>query len=71
MHEVAQAAARDSRVAYVEVDPVAVAPARINLRRRADILRLLDGFTLADPGLVYVSLWRPDSPADVPEDPSR
>ena len=44
---------------------------RINLRRRADILRFFDGFTLVDPGLVYVSLWRPDSPADVPDDPSR
>jgi SAM-dependent methyltransferase len=44
---------------------------RINLRRRADILRFFGGFTLVDPGLVYVSLWRPDSPADVPDDPSR
>jgi hypothetical protein len=43
----------------------------INLRRRADILRFFDGFTLVDPGLVYVSLWRPGSPADVPDDPSR
>jgi SAM-dependent methyltransferase len=44
---------------------------RINLRRRAEIQRFFDGFTLVDPGLVYVSLWRPDSPADVPDDPSR
>ena len=44
---------------------------RINLRRRPDILRFFDGFALVDPGLVYVSLWRPDSPADVPDDPSR
>jgi S-adenosyl methyltransferase len=33
--------------------------------------RFFDGFDLADPGLVYVSLWRPDSPADVPADPSQ
>ena len=43
----------------------------IQLRPRADILRFFDGFELVEPGLVYVPLWRPDSPADVPEDPSR
>ena len=43
----------------------------IRLRPRADILRFFDGFELVEPGLVYVPLWRPDSPADVPEDPSR
>ncbi len=31
VHEVAQAAARDSRVAYVEVDPVAVAHSKVIL----------------------------------------
>jgi SAM-dependent methyltransferase len=40
-------------------------------RSRAEILRLFDGFTLVDPGLVYVPLWRPDSPGDVPAEPSR
>jgi S-adenosyl methyltransferase len=29
-------------------------------RTRADILRFFDGLELADPGLVYVSDWRPD-----------
>jgi len=43
---------------------------QIHLRSRAEILRFFDGFHLVDPGLVYVSLWRPDSPADVPADPS-
>jgi hypothetical protein len=43
----------------------------LHLRSRAEILRFFDGFELADPGLVYVPLWRPDSPADVPADPSR
>lgn len=33
----------------------------IHLRSRAEIQRFFDGFTLADPGLVYVSRWRPDS----------
>ena len=33
--------------------------------------RLFDGFELVEPGLVYLSRWRPDSPADVPSDPGR
>jgi S-adenosyl methyltransferase len=40
-------------------------------RTRAEILRFFDGFELVDPGLVRIPLWRPDSPADVPEDPER
>jgi SAM-dependent methyltransferase len=39
-------------------------------RSRAQIQHFFDGFQLADPGLVYVPEWRPDSPADVPTDPS-
>lgn len=39
-------------------------------RSRAEILRLFDGFELVDPGLVYMSQWRPDSPRDVPSDPT-
>jgi hypothetical protein len=41
------------------------------VRPRADILRFFDGFDLVEPGLVYIPEWRPDSPQDVPEDPSR
>lgn len=44
---------------------------RSALRPRDAILRFFDGFTLIDPGLVYLPEWRPDSPADVPEDPER
>jgi S-adenosyl methyltransferase len=40
-------------------------------RTREEILRLFDGFALVDPGLVYVPLWRPDSPDDVPGNPRR
>ena len=40
-------------------------------RSRAAIGDFFAGFELVDPGLVYVPLWRPDSPADVPEDPGR
>jgi hypothetical protein len=43
----------------------------LHLRSRAEILRFFEGFELVDPGLVYVPLWRPDSPDDVPPDPSR
>jgi SAM-dependent methyltransferase len=43
----------------------------IHVRSRADIRRFFDGFDLVDPGLVYIPEWRPDSPEDVPEDPSK
>ncbi len=43
----------------------------LHLRSRAEILRFFDGFELMDPGLVYAPMWRPDSPADVPSDPSQ
>ncbi len=43
----------------------------IHMRSRADILRFFDGFDLVQPGLVYVPEWRPDSPADVPDDPGQ
>ncbi len=41
------------------------------VRPRAAIERFFDGFELVRPGLVYIPEWRPDSPADVPEDPGR
>jgi S-adenosyl methyltransferase len=43
----------------------------VHVRSRADILRFFDGFELVDPGLVYIPEWRPESPADVPDDPSK
>jgi SAM-dependent methyltransferase len=43
---------------------------QLHLRPREQIRRFFDGFDLVDPGLVYVPLWRPDSPTDVPSDPS-
>jgi SAM-dependent methyltransferase len=42
---------------------------QFHLRTRPQILRFFDGFELTDPGLVYVPLWRPGSPDDVPADP--
>ena len=44
---------------------------QVQLRTHAEILRFFDGFELVEPGLVYVPLWRPDSPADVPDDPAK
>jgi hypothetical protein len=41
-----------------------------HVRSRAEIMRLFGDFELVDPGLVHLPLWRPDSPADVPSDPS-
>jgi SAM-dependent methyltransferase len=44
---------------------------QMHVPSHAEILRFFDGFDLVDPGLVYVPLWRPDSPADVPSDPGK
>ena len=41
------------------------------MRSRAEITALCDGFTVLEPGLVWIPQWRPDSPDDVPEDPSK
>ncbi len=40
-------------------------------RTRAEIAGFFDGFTLIDPGLVWIPQWRPDNPEDVPEDPEK
>ena len=40
-------------------------------RPREEILRLFGGWTLTDPGLVYVPTWRPEPPGDVPAHPER
>jgi hypothetical protein len=45
--------------------------AELRLRTRDEITRLCDGFTFIDPGLVWIPQWRPDSPADVPDDPEK
>jgi S-adenosyl methyltransferase len=46
-------------------------PTKGGARSRAEILRFFDGFDLVPPGLVYVSQWRPDSPAEVAGDPGQ
>ena len=45
--------------------------AQVCMRTRPQIARLFDGFTLVEPGLVWLPEWRPDSPADVPENPEQ
>jgi hypothetical protein len=44
--------------------------ATLRERSRTKILRFSGGSGLAAPGLACVPLWRLDSPADVPGDPS-
>ncbi len=44
---------------------------QVHIRPRTEILRFFDGFDLMGPGLVFIPLWRPDSPADVPDDPTQ
>jgi SAM-dependent methyltransferase len=38
-------------------------------RTLAEIGEFFDGFTLVDPGLVWMPQWRPDHPDDVPDHP--
>jgi hypothetical protein len=45
--------------------------AQFAMRSRDEIAGLCAGFTFLAPGLVWIPQWRPDSPADVPEEPSR
>lgn len=47
------------------------ATAQVRFRTRDEITRLCDGFTLIDPGLVWIPEWRPDAPSDIPADPSK
>jgi len=41
------------------------------LRTRDQIASFFDGFSLVDPGLVWIPEWRPDSPAGVPDNPQQ
>jgi SAM-dependent methyltransferase len=44
--------------------------ARGDVRPRDAVLRFFDGFTVVDPGLVYLTEWRPDPADDQPADPA-
>ena len=45
--------------------------AQLTARSSLEIQALLDGFDLVPPGVVFLPLWRPDSPADVDDRPER
>jgi hypothetical protein len=47
------------------------AGAPLTMRSRREVKALLDGFELVPPGVVFMPLWRPDSPADVDDHPER
>jgi hypothetical protein len=47
------------------------AGAPLTMRSRAEIERIIKGFDLVPPGIVFLPLWRPDSPADVDDHPER
>ena len=43
----------------------------MTMRSRLEIEALFDGFDLVPPGVVFLPLWRPDSPVDVDDHPER
>ncbi|MGH3646487.1 MAG: SAM-dependent methyltransferase [Micromonosporaceae bacterium] len=43
----------------------------MRFRSKAEIEELFDGFELVEPGVALFSLWRPDSPDDIAEDPEK
>jgi S-adenosyl methyltransferase len=45
--------------------------AQLRVRTRDEIAALFSGFTLVEPGLVWIPQWRPDPSAGVPEDPQK
>jgi hypothetical protein len=46
-------------------------PTPMMMRSRADIERLFDGLHIVEPGVVYLPVWRPESPDDVDDHPER
>jgi S-adenosyl methyltransferase len=44
---------------------------QLRMRTREEIAGLFDGFDLVEPGLAWLPEWRPDSPADVPDNPEQ
>jgi SAM-dependent methyltransferase len=46
-------------------------PTPMTMRSRAEIARLFEGFELVEPGLVWLPLWRPDSPYSDVDQPER
>jgi SAM-dependent methyltransferase len=44
---------------------------QLNMRTSEEIAGLFDGFTIVDPGVVWLPLWRPGPDDVIPEDPER
>jgi hypothetical protein len=44
---------------------------QLAIRTSEEIAGLFDGFTVVDPGIVWLPLWRPGPGDDAPEDPER
>jgi hypothetical protein len=44
---------------------------QISMRATEEITALFDGFTVIDPGVVWLPLWRPGPDDNVPDDPER
>ncbi|MGH3702689.1 MAG: SAM-dependent methyltransferase [Pseudonocardiaceae bacterium] len=59
----------DQAGAHIELYWRAGAP--LTMRSRREIEALLEGFDLVPPGMVFMPLWRPDSPVDVDDHPER
>jgi hypothetical protein len=47
------------------------AGAPLTMRSRQQVEAFFEGFDLVEPGVVFLPLWRPDSPGDVDEHPER
>ncbi len=68
-----------SHVTYEDQPPEVVEAQKLSartateivLRSKAQILEQFSGFTLVEPGLVHLPLWRPDAPGDVDSHPER
>ncbi len=68
-----------SHVTYEDQPPEVVEAQKLSartateivLRSRAGILEQFRGFTLVEPGLVHLPLWRPDSASEIDQHPER
>ena len=64
-HEVAQRAAPDSRIVYVDNDPsTRMGRTRAVPRSYPEVLRFFDGLEMVEPGLVQLHRWRPGAGVD-------
>jgi len=62
-------ACRDAMPVAAETAYRSRVAAKGRARTREEIARFFDGFDLVDPGLAWITQWRPDRQEDVPEHP--